>query len=245
MGNNSAGNKNEDIIRDAINERKIFELNDNLREFIKFIHPSIKNDDVIKCRKIAGQKKCDLAITIDNIETRVSVKSGGGNSVHQEKVEEFIYFLDEKYKIDDSTANDIRFFIWGDKTLDGIGDEEDRLSGEELRERYPSKIQRIKNFFEKNKKDLIERFLLTGASGDLIDVIYHGDKNKGVWATREEFEPRVLVTNTNSKVVIPVGQLSFQAWNRAISGSNSEDNRGQIQLKWGGLKTMLTKIRNL
>ena len=42
---------------------------------------------------------------------------------------------------------------------------------------------------------------------------------------------------------ISVGILTFQAWNRNINGGNkSEHKRGQIQLKWGGLKDDIKKI---
>ena len=42
---------------------------------------------------------------------------------------------------------------------------------------------------------------------------------------------------------ISIGVLTFQAWNRNINGgSKSEHKRGQIQLKWGGLKADIKSI---
>ncbi|MFB0923981.1 MAG: hypothetical protein QMB65_01655, partial [Vicingaceae bacterium] len=46
-----------------------------------------------------------------------------------------------------------------------------------------------------------------------------------------------------NKRPMSIGVLTFQAWNRNINGGNkSEKKRGQIQLKWGGLKEDIKQI---
>jgi hypothetical protein len=244
MGNNSCGFKNEDKIKDALNNKKFDELNSNLKDFIKFICPSVEKKDKLKCEKIAGNSKCDLQIIVKGKSYRVSVKKGAGNSVHQEPVETFIKYLKKELKANDDLCDDIRFFIWGDGTIDGTGKKEDRLSSNEINKKYPRKVNNIKNFFEKNKEKLIERFLLTGVYQDKINYIYYGDETSGLWASKEEFLNIILDTNSNKRAIVPIGKLSFQAWNRAIKGNKSENKRGVIQLKWASLKKDLEYIHS-
>lgn len=241
MGNNSSGFLNEDNIMFALHNKKFFELTPDLKNFIKDMHPYVSTSDIIECNKIAGPNKCDLQVKISDKSYRVSVKKGSANSVHQEPVEPFIRYLKNDFNISDSLANNIRFFIWGDSTLDGTGRKADRLTANELKKQYPEIIQQISNFFEKNKESLVRRFLLTGVCGDEIDFIYYGNEHNGLWANRDEFLEVVLDSSTNNRTVIPVGRLSFQAWNRAITGK-SEEKRGVIQLKWASLEKNLQYI---
>ncbi|QUH21250.1 hypothetical protein [Alkaliphilus sp. B6464] len=242
MGNNSSGFVNEDKIRYALDNRKYSDLNSNLKRFIKFAYPTIQDTDIIKCEKVAGQSKCDLQVFVHNKLFRLSIKKGSSNSVHQEPVEPFISFLKHEYNISDSLANNIRFFIWGDKTLDGSGNKEDRMDTNHLKKNYPDVVQSIKSFFEANKEDLIKRFLLTGVNGDSIDFIYYGNESIGLWANKQDFLSVVLDSSSNTRSLVPVGKLSFQAWNRAINGEKSNNKRGVIQLKWHSLEKDLQSI---
>lgn len=244
MASNRSGFENEDNLMCAINGKSFCELNLNLQTFVYNIHPCIKDSDIITCEKIAGQNKCDLQIKINGQDYRISVKKGSGNSVHQEPVESFISYLKCEFKISDSLANNIRFFIWGDGTLNGTGIKENRLSANQFKKQYPKIIEEIKNFFQSKKEALVKRFLLTGVCGDEIDFIYYGNETNGLWASRDEFLEVVLDSSSNNKTAIPVGKLSFQAWNRAINGTKSEHKRGVIQLKWASLEKDLQYITN-
>ena len=138
MASNSHGNKNEKHLSDALNNKKFKDLSNlNLRTFIKEIHPTATNETLILCPHRPGSKKQDLEIIIDNFSYFVSVKTGSGNSIHQERLEPFIEMLKDKYFISDSIANSIKFFIWGDGTYDGSGLKENRLSSSELIKKYP------------------------------------------------------------------------------------------------------------
>jgi len=236
---------NEEKIRIAIDGKKYFELNENLKSFIKYVCPEITSLNNIRCHKIAGHNKCDLEIIIRNKAYKVSVKKGKANSVHQEPIESFIDFLENTYGISESLANDLRFFIWGDETLNGNGKKVDRKNATQLKKIYPDRIKNIHIFFENNKEDLIRRFLLTGVDGDSIDFIYYGDEIDGLWANKQTVSSIASDSSKNSRAVIPIGDLTFQAWNRALAkNTKSEHKRGQIQLKWGSLSKRLKKIKN-
>ncbi len=230
-----SGFDNEIKILNSLNNRYFNDLSDNFKKLILKLNKETPLDMII-CHKKGGIVKSDINIIIDNNTFKMSIKKGTGNSVHQEKVEDFINYLKHNMINDEDVFNDIRHFIWGDNSLDGSGEIHDRLGVEDYKKLYPSKIQKIQDYFNEIKPDLIERFVISGKNPDQkIDCLYYGDDKNGkvVWA--EDLFNYLL--NTESKGAISVGRLSFQAWNRNINGGiKSEKKRGQIQLKWGTLK---------
>lgn len=240
MASNKHGNTNEDILLSSLNNKQFKELNQNLKSFIYCLDSTIKETDIITVSKLAGNYKSDLKITIKNNTYNISVKMGSGNSVHQEKIEDFISFLSKTYDISEDLANKLRFFIWGDGTLDGSGSINSRLNATNLKENYPTLVSDIKNMLSIHKNDLINRFVFTGRCNDSIDYIYHGNDINGLWASKEEIFPHMLISNDNNKS-LSVGILTFQAWNRSLNGNN-DSKRGEIQLKCGSLAKALQKV---
>jgi hypothetical protein len=245
-----SGFENEEIICKAINGKNYHSLNNNLKRFIEFCLKSKPPDsEIIHCEfETERKKRCkpDLKIKVGRNTYMVSVKEGNGNSVHQEKIEDFIAFLSKKYSVDDELKNCIRFFIWGDGTTNGTGPVNKRMNARTIQEKFPDKIKKIKDFFNGHKEDLIRRFILGEGIEDCPrpDFIYYGDENIGYWATSDDVVN--FLAKNYSKSVIPVGKLTFQAWNRAQSpGSKSEKKRGEIQVKWPNMeKDMKDIMRN-
>lgn len=170
----------------------------------------------------------------------VSVKKGSGNSVHQERVEEFISFLNTIEPVSNELSNALKMFIWGDGTLDGSGKIENRTKNVSLD--YPDEIKIIQNYFSKNAEKIIYRVLISGAYGDKVDYIYYGEYDNGVWCKALD-AVKYLASHVNSRATINIGNLTFQAWNRATFGGKSEKKRGQIQLKWASIFKDILMIR--
>ena len=239
------GFDNEKKIVHAIHNKKFEDLNSNFQNFIRDIFPTVNVDDILLASCEGGQNKSDLSIWVkgkSRDKKRVSVKKGFGNSVHQEPIEDFIKFLENSFEIHTELKNDLRFFIWGDYTYNGKGKKSDRMSATELNNKFPELIERLANFMENHKRKLIERFVVKGPKSRASpDFIYYGDENEGIWGKSNEVLR--LLSNRNSRSAIPIGVLTFQAWNRAISeGSTSEHKRGVIQLKWPSIKEDLKKL---
>jgi len=238
---NYSGFENENKIINALNNKYFIELNDNLKNMIK---GSFKNyNSIIKATKEAGHNKSDLKIIIgDEIHT-YSIKKGTGNSIHQEPIESFLEFLEKSYKIDETLKNDLRFFVWGDRTLDGKGKISDRLSAKQLSKLYPTKIANIQNFFDTIRYDLIKRFLIEGVySRSYAEFVYYGTIEEGVCVKSEKIIDWLV--NNKAKGVITIGRFTFQAWNRNINGGNkSEHKRGVVQIKWGTIKDDIKEIK--
>lgn len=244
MGSNPHGNKNEESISTALHNKKYKELGYlNLKTFIKEIHPSITPDTLILCPYKPGMTKQDIQIVIDESTYYVSVKVGEGNSIHQEKLAPFLEMIKDKYNISESLANDIRMFVWGDGTIDGKAPQENRMNNDTFKKLYPQVIKNIQDFFDVNRIDLLNRFLITGALGGKVDYIYYGTPHDGVWCTAQEAINFQMTAPKGSRTAIGLGDISFQTWNRCINGNKKEKYRDTIQLKWGNIHRDITAIR--
>lgn len=240
------GFDNETLLMNALANKKYGELNDNLKKTVTYISEKpIDDNEIIKSYKLGGVHKTDLIIEFNSTSYNLSIKKGSGNSIHQEKVEGFVSFLKKEYDISDELKNDILCFIWGDGTLDGTGAIEDRLSAAQFKRKNPEKVANIKKFFHEHKKELIERFLIKGLKSDFSpDYMYYGTPEEGIVVNANDaLEWLSDDANEKSGTPLPIGRLTFQAWNRNINGgTKSEKKRGVIQLKWGSVGQDLKTI---
>ena len=112
----------QDYLISALNNKKISELDKNYFDLIQsiFLNKNFSNEEIIICKKIGGNEKPDLSISIKNIIKNCSYKTGKNISVHQEKLESFIEFS-KTLKATEKEINAIKFYIWGDGTYDGSG----------------------------------------------------------------------------------------------------------------------------
>ena len=150
IGSNAHGNKNELKIVEALNQKAFSVLDNNLKEFVKYVaednNITINQNTIIKAEYESNTRlKQDFYLYIENQKFCVSLKMGSGNSVHQEKCEDFVHYIKNELNADDEICNNFRFFLWADGTLDGTGSTEkdedgniiSRFTSAEFRERYP------------------------------------------------------------------------------------------------------------
>lgn len=243
MGDNTSGFENEDEIIQYLNNRRIKDLNRNIKKFIVFMFKSLDEEDVIYALPGKSGQKPDMIITINNNIKRVSIKKGTGNSVHQEKIEVFIEFL-TSINIPNYLINELIKFHWGDGTIDGTGDK--RISSLEYKKKFLKEIKEINKEFnkEENLKQFIDRFIMRGKSieYDTVDTVYYGNVTEGHWATREE----IIEYTANNRFEldsIHFGPLTYQIWNRCLNFNPNTENRRQVmQIKWGSLFNDLLSI---
>lgn len=138
----NSGIQNEKEIQDYIDGKTIMELNPNLRAFILDIFGLARNH--ISQSKISARRTCDtdykpdMIIKYEGQIKNISIKIGNGNSVHQEKISEFIEYC-KKLGVNQETIDDLLFFHWGDGTLDGSAPVSERRSAKEIISSYPEK----------------------------------------------------------------------------------------------------------
>lgn len=246
------GIENEKQIVDAVNLKQVGHLATYQKQFIKQLYKdNISEKDVVHARKIGGQGfKPDVEIDISGEKKLISVKKGSGNSVHQEKVELFVLFCQKDLGMSDLERDSLLAFLYGDGTLDGDSLPEERLSDIALLQTYSTEIQIVQQFLNRNKRSLLERFLIYGRKGKeksiKADYLYHGDANTGVWCPLDYDAIDYLVSLPNSKASpLSIGPLTLQVWNRNLEGKpEMEARRHSIQIKWASCKSSITEIND-
>ena len=240
------GIKNETEIVNSINGKKFNELTDNLKSFIKFAFNKINNDDVITSSKIRSNSKADIKIEVNGSIKNISIKNGSENSIHSEKLDSFISFLQD-LKIKPNIIDHLKFYHYGDGTTEGNGIR--RLSAEEAKIEYSDKIRIFNKYvsYDNFLSKMIERFLFDGIKGKTqADIIYYGNSLYGVWASKEEILKYLLKNKSFYIKTIHFSKLTYQNYCRNINKNvKSEFRRKYIQIKWFSIVGDLQKIRDL
>lgn len=240
----STGFSNENDLHFAMFGKKFHELSKHIQEnIILKLDPDFSPNGVVLCSKIGGNKKPDLEIVLNKKSYFLSIKKGSGNSVHQEKLDTFIPYLQKEFNITPEIVNHIKLFIWSDGTIDGSGEVSDRMSLRQMSIKYNEEKNIVQTFFELNKIKLIRRFMQYGRNEDQIGAshIYYGEVNSGCLKPIDRVIDYLALNNGGG--ILNIGKLSFQAWNVVKNGNpNTEDRRGIIQLKWGGINTEINYI---
>lgn len=246
FGDNSLGFTNEKEIIDYLNSSMYFDnLNTNFKSFLSFLFNKNLTGKIIKAYKITGCVKPDILIVIDDINKYVSVKKGSGNSVHQEKLFEFESFLINN-NISQIIIDYLKEFHYGDGSTDGNGGERIRASCWKLQN--PQKVIMINRALNTEiiLVKLLYRFLFIGniKNAPVVDIIYHGNIDNGIWASRDEIIS-FLITNRNNSGTVHFSNLSYQVWNRCLNHNNNTENRRHImQIKWQNLRNNFVEITN-
>lgn len=249
MASNPHGTNNELEISNYLNDKKIKELNLTMKEFIRYVCLSkdITFDDntLIQSEYVKNnKKKQDIYLTIDGTKIGISLKMGSGNSCHQEKIEDFITFIQNSCSATNEVCDLWRFFIWADGTIDGSGSLEKGSDGKILcrfdatrfKRKYPDKRSALQQFLDSNKAAIIERALFIGKYDSDVEFVYHGTYKQGRWISKKEVIDFLVKQQPKSnRACLTIGSLTVQAWNVSLSG-NTEHKRGEIQIKYGTMK---------
>lgn len=230
-----------------LNNHYYNELNLNLQKFIKFVFKDFDYTNKIYCKKISNNQKADIYIKIEDKVKYISLKSGSQNSVHVEKINDFIKFLISE-GIEETIINNLLIYHYGDDSLTGEG--KIRYSAEECKIKYKKQILQFNKYINNSKilTKIIERFLLMGtnSSNKYVDIIYYGDIDIGLWCSSKELlnfciNHKSLYMNTPHFSI-----FTYQNWCRNITLSKkSESHRNYLQIKWFSILSDINKIRQI
>ena len=116
-----------------LNNHYYNESNLHIGNFILFTFKNFDYTNKIYCRKLSNNQKTDICVGIGNSVKYISLKSGSQNSVHVEKINDFIKFLLNE-KIELKIINNLLIYHYGDNSLTGEG--KTRYSAEECKIKY-------------------------------------------------------------------------------------------------------------
>ena len=102
----------------ALNNKRIENLSNNMREVMRSLFGVLDDEYYVKCYKVDNSYKTDFVIEYDNRKRYVSMKSGHVVSLHCEILQNFIAYLKNE-GISQRTLDTICLFHYGDGTIDG------------------------------------------------------------------------------------------------------------------------------
>lgn len=247
MNNRFIGLKLEIDIVNHINENKIYEkMCPNIQNFLKHIfNINLKNKE-IHAQKFYENYKPDITITACGITKYISVKSGSNNSVHQEHIYSFINYMKINNELSEECINLLKEFHFNDGTISGNG--LIRESATQFQLNNQDKIQQINIFFNAPDtiSETIDRLLFKGEYYNIpvVDYLYYGTLDKGLWASR--FEIISYLSNIKTYSASPhISKLYYQSLHRNLKKDlYYEYKRYYVQFKWHSLKEDLEYISN-
>lgn len=230
------GFKNEFDFVLSLNGKKVKELNPMLKDLITNLFGNIDDESIIKCWKNHYKQKSDIFVKINNIMKGISIKLGYKNSVHVEPISSFIHFLIENNIPKDIIIEYLKYH-YADGTTNGSG--ENRISSEEYKNKYPSKIKLINKYFNNEVLlfKVIDRFILQGNNYKFrIDALISGTPDNFVWLNQNQIID-ILIRNKNFESNgIHFSKLFIQPEARNLNYNKFHENKRYcIQIKWYSL----------
>lgn len=219
-----------------LNNKKISELNPLFRSFIDKLFPSTKENLIIKSWRNHYSQKTDIFIKVDGKIKGVSIKKGMKNSMHVERISDFIHFLIEN-NVDREIVIEYLKYHYADGSTNGKGNK--RISIEEYKKDNQTNIDKINKAFNNEKilKNAIDRFVIKGKNSNYyIDAIICGEVNDFVWITKEDIINVILSKKASYSTGVHFGPLTCQTKNRNLNTNPKyEKDRYCVQIKWYNL----------
>lgn len=240
------GFKNENDIIKAINKKRYFRLNNNLKYNLKKVFEVISPFARFYAKK-CEEKYCkpDIVITHKNRTVYVSIKSGHSTTIHEEYLRSFILFLREN-GISTETQKTIILFHYGDGTLNGTGKK--RLSHSEITISLASRIKTANIELNSNKdliKNFVNRVLFDGNKDfkEKADCIYHGKVELGIICTKKQIMQHITKKNYAHLNNLHIGPIMFYPYARYLDfRDTSPQKRNIVQFSWPNLVADLEYI---
>lgn len=242
---NISGKDNEYKFVQYLNNKKISELNPKFKKLIDKLFPNENNDLIIKCWKNHYKEKSDIFIKINGIIKGISIKKGNRNSVHVERISDFINFLIEN-NIDREIVIEYLKYHYADGSTNGKGTK--RISVEEYKQKNQHQIDRINQSFNNEKllRKAIERFITKGKNTNYyIDAMIYGEIDNFIWITKEDIENIMIMKKDTYSSAVHLSLMTCQPKNRCLNYNPLyEKDRYCIQIKWYNIFDDITEYIN-
>ncbi len=219
-----------------LNDKKVYELNPMFLDFLESLYGEMDKNLSIKCVKNNEPQKSDIFIEVNGIIKRISIKMGAKNSVHVDRITDFIHFLIEN-KVSREVVIEYLKYHYADGSTNGKGSK--RLSGEEYKVVNQEKIDMINKEFcnETLIKKAIKRFVTMGTNSNYeIDAIICGTVNDFFWILKSDIYDVILSKKDIYSSGVHFGSLFCQPMNRCLNYNPLyEKKRFCMQVKWYSL----------
>ena len=235
----------EDEILASLNNKKISELGNNMRFFLRSLFGPLDENEMVFCHKTDDSFKVDLVIEYKHQIKNISVKTGRAEIVHNEILDNFTDFL-LKEGVSNETIETIRLFHYGDGTTDGTGNA--RMSYIEIAHSLKDRIKKANEELNYRKELVLKTIyhcVFKGANENNpeIDAIYFGTKDYGVMATKKQILTHIRKRNFSFFENLHIGPLLIRPDARYVGKEiASERKRNRMVAYWPNLNADIEYI---
>lgn len=233
------GNLKEQEVIFALNNRKVSDLSNNMKNLIKALFGVVDDRLTVKCYKVDDSFKTDFVVEYDDRKRNVSMKSGSAAIVHNEVFQYFVNYLRE-HGISEYTIETIALFQYGDGTTDGSG--KDRQNYYDVNSALRDRIKMANEELNTDMDFILETLdhcVFKGARDDNLeaDCVYFGDVDYGIVATKNQFIRSVKRRGFDYYDHLHIGPLLLRPDARYVSKDiASERKRNRIVAYWPRLR---------
>ena len=235
----------EDEILTGLNNKRVSEINNNLRFLIRSLYGPLEDDEIVTCSKTDDSFKVDLIIGYKGVNKNVSVKTGRAQIVHNEILDNFTQFLANE-GVSQETIDTIRLFHYGDGTTNGTG--EQRFSYLKVAATLEERIKKANEELNYRKELVLKTmyhcvFKGAGEDNPLIDAIYFGTKDYGIMATRKQIIKHITKRNFAFYDNLHIGPLLLRPDARYVNKKiEDERKRNRIVAYWPNMNADIEYI---
>lgn len=234
--------QNEYEIISYLNNKKKKEVHILFQELLENLFPNIHDEDIVNAKKYGKYAKCDMVIEVNGEKRGISIKCGAKNSVHIEKINDFVLYLNY---LGFKDSEYLLCYLYSDGTNNNSGTK--RIAASEYKLTHTSEIDNINiDLLDKNiAENLIRRFLICSDINYKVkvDAFICGTLNDFLWITKDEAVNYLLENANFESTGVHISKLFIQQWDKNLSyNPKYEYCREYIQVKWYSLFDDIIKI---
>jgi hypothetical protein len=239
--------KTEQQFVDGFHNKKISSLSDSQKKFIMLLNDGEQLDHESKIqvisttgnvpssilhisdfsnnsRRSTSRPKRDVVVIFNGKEKKISLKSGGGNSYHQEHWVYFSKFLENLGASSLEIKAFDNFIHSRDKSyFKSTGEECSKwgflTSDIEFTNDHQHEKNTMQKFLNEHQKELLVHVIKTGYCSieGHAEYVFHGKKNDilsdSVFSSVDTIIENIINSNPDSDAELHIGALTFQRWN--------------------------------
>ena len=214
---------------EVLNEKKYCELNLNFKNMVKYMFPSVKNQDLILCQSNKGTK-VDLIIKVNNIKKNLSVKSKDMICVYKGDVKRLISFM-FSIGLSYNCISSLLSYQYSDYTTDGSGRTLNSF-GLLLEDDFKNEIKIVREEFNDFKiNELIDFLLVKEKNGLCVDFFYFGNIKYGEIIETRELIKNILKRKDENNKFMKLGPFNFISLSRCDNYISNNQNKHKCILK--------------
>ena len=239
------GMQNEELIVEALNNKKYEDINPNLQTMIRDIFGYQDNDEMVCAEQMEGVFKPDIKVKIKDVTKYISIKEGRANMVHGENIKTFIQYL-RAHGVSTRTQKIILYYHFGDGTMVGNGKE--RKSAYAVTAWLHKYIREANQELNTNKElinDFLKRAMYQGVdeNAPTVDYIYFGTPEYGVTVSKKQIETYVNRRDWKYYDNLHIGPIFIKPHARyAHKKIVSVERREKVHCYWPNLPMDLDRI---